>query len=157
MKLSRVNKTITVDPVKMSLFENTKNVHGLNISDFVDKALEDFLSQSAPDEMQKLHIQTLKTQLLEAEQSLPEIEFMMKMKRQQQNDAKNEQDKLDNELDSRLEDLRNTKYNESKKSLVYQIKRKTIDWKVIMNVFGFKNQIEAKVFVTEKLKDEGLL
>lgn len=151
-----MNKTITVDPVKISLFENTKNVHGQNISDFVDKALEDYLRQLAPDEMQKIHIQTLETQLLEARQSLPEIEFMMKMKRQQQK-VEATQEKTNDDLDSHVENMRNTKYEENKKSMALQIKRKTIDWKVIMNVFGFKNQLETKDFVMTRLTDECLI
>lgn len=149
MKLSRIDKTVKVDPIKMSLFDSTKNIHGILISDFIDLKLEEFLMIHAPDEMQKLKIQKLETELLEAKQALPEIEFMMKMRRQQQTKVKKEEEKPDN---SWLE-----KYELYKDSMATQINRKLIDWKVVVANWGFKDVEEAREKVTAQLSKECLL
>lgn len=151
MKLSRVNKTITIDPVKISLFENTKNVHGLNISDFIDQKLEEFLTQISPDEMQKFHIQKLRDELFEAERVLPEIEFMMKQRKTQQVSKQKEEPDYKNDIQ-----LLN-KYELGKSSLASQVNKKLIDWKTISDLYGFKNPQEAEEFFCEKLKEDGLL
>jgi hypothetical protein len=150
LKLSRIDKTIKVDPVKMSLFDSTKNIHGLLISEFVDQKLEEFLMIHSPDEMQKLKIQKLEAELLEAKQALPEIEFMMKIrKQQQQNNVKKEEAKRDNAW---LE-----KYELNKTSTATQVNRNLTDWKTIADNWGFDNAQEARETVTKQLSDERLL
>jgi len=145
--MAKVNKTITVDPVKMSLFENTKNIHGLNISDFVDQKLEEFLNSSSPDEMQKIRIQNLKAELIEAERSLPEIEFMMKMKGQQQNHIKKDEDES-----AKLEAHREKEFKKYSSTLYYQRKNRIQhDWSKIQEDFRFKTKFEAQDYINSMM------
>lgn len=119
------------------------------ISDFIDQKLEEFLTIHAPDEMQKLKIQKLEAELLEANEALREIEFMMKMRRQQQTKVRKEEEIPDN---SWLE-----KYELSKDSIATQINRKLIDWKVVVANWGFKDVEEAREKVTTQLSKDHLL
>ncbi|MFZ2499568.1 hypothetical protein [Methanosarcina sp.] len=151
MKLQRVNKTITVDPIKITLFEDIKNIHNTNISDFIDKALEEFLSKFAPDEMQRQKIRDLEQELAEAQQTLPEIDFMMKQRKAQQ--ASKQKEEPDNKNNKQILE----KYELNKNSLAAQVNKKLIDWKTISDVYGFKNPQEAEDIIRDKLKEDGLL
>ncbi len=155
-KQNKERANLTVDPEKRAIFDLRYPIHGKTLSDLLDEALDRELGDIAPDLYLEMQIKEMELKLAELKSNHVEAKFLAKQ-RQARKDAETTQEQIDDDLDSRLEDLRNTKYEENKKSLSYQIKRKTVDWKVIMNVFGFKNQIEAKVFVTEKLKGEGLL
>jgi len=151
LKLAKIDKTIKVDPVKMSLFDNTKNIHGMLISEFIDQKLEEFLSIHAPDEMQKIRIQKLRTELSEAEHTLPEIEFMMKQRKSQQKKTVEEVTIPD------VDSIFYEKFEEIKTYLANQINRKTIDWKYITETYKFKDRDTAEAIVRGLLKDNSLL
>lgn len=149
MKLPRVNKTVTVDPVKMSLFENSKNLHGLLISDFLDQKLEEFLNEVVPDEMLKQRIQDLEAEVLEIRQSLPEVEFMMKQRRQNKKKV----------MGVATQESTHTffeNFESIKESISVQVNKKHMDWKLLTELYKFKDQDETKTVIIDTLKENNL-
>lgn len=149
MKVSRINKTVTVDPFKITLFDDMKYLHGFNISDFIDVKLSEFLTEISPDEMHKQKIRDLEAELFEAKNVLPEIEFNAKQWRQQSlMKAATEQVKQNSGW---LE-----KYELSKDSTATLVNRKFVVWKDVADNWGFDNAKEAEEKVTEQLKKDNL-
>lgn len=151
MKITRVNKTLTVDPVKITLFEETKKIHGINISDFLDQKLEEFLTIHAPDEIQRMKIQKLNDELRDAEETLRNIEFMMNQRKTQQ--KKKEVEESKQEITYTFFE----NYEFCKDSLASMINRKLEDWKQWADVYKFKDKAEAEAVIKEALQKEGLL
>lgn len=155
-KQNKERANLTVDPEKRAIFDLRYPIHGKTLSDLLDEALDRELRDIAPDLYLEMQIKEMELKLAELKSNHVEAKFLAKQ-RQARKDAETTQDKITEDLDSCLENMRNTKYEENKKSMAYQIKKKTIDWKVIMNVFGFKNQLETKDFIFARLTDEGLI
>lgn len=147
---------ITINPVLIEYFEVLRPIHGREYSEFVEEKIFALISEIAPEKILELQLEAAEKKVTDIKQAMVEAKLLKSIDLEIQK-AKNEQDQINDDLDSRLETMRNTKYEENKKSMAYQIKKRTIDWKVIMNVFGFKTQLETKDFVTEKLSGEGLI
>jgi len=62
-------------------------------------------------------------------------------------------------LDSKdaVEQYRETKFNQWKKNIAYQIENKTIDWNVIKKLFRFSTMGDCKTWITMRLKAEKLI
>lgn len=155
-KQNKERANLTVDPEKRAIFENLYPIHGKTLSDVLDEGLDAIIGDIAPDQYLEMQIKETEIKLAEMKSNLVEAKFLAKQ-RKIRKEVEAERNKISNDLDSRLEDLRITKYEKNKQSIAYQIKKKTIDWKVVMNVFEFDNRLETKDFITRKLTAEGLI
>lgn len=61
-------------------------------------------------------------------------------------------------LDSRevLDKYRESKYQQWKISIAYQINHKSIDWDVLKKLFRFSNVNDCKTWITKRLREENL-
>lgn len=155
-KQNKERANLTVDPEKRAIFDLYYPIHEKTLSDILDEALDRVIGDIAPDQYLEMQIKETEIKLAEMKSNHVEAKFITKQIRARK-EAEAEQNNISNDLDSRLEDLRITKYEKNKQSIAYQIKKKTIDWKVVMNVFEFNNRLEAKDFITRKLTAEGLI
>lgn len=56
-----------------------------------------------------------------------------------------------------VEQYRNEKYEEWKKSLTYQVRHKTIDWEHVKKLYRFSTVGECERWIKERLDKEGLI
>lgn len=56
-----------------------------------------------------------------------------------------------------VEQYRNEKYEQWKKSLTYQVRHKTIDWENVKKLFRFSTVGECERWITERLDKEGFI
>lgn len=152
----KVPITISINAEKKGLFESLKSVHGKTFTDLMDEALDNLLMDIAPDTTLELQIQEKELELAELRQKHAEAKYLVAQQttRKQFETAKAE---IQDDKIRILESMRISKYEEAKKSLAYQVKKRTIDWKVISNVFEFPTRAEAKNFVITKLTQDKLI
>jgi len=155
-KLPRERVDITVDREKRAIFDALFSIHGKTLSDIMDGALDSIIGDIAPDVLLEMSIKDAEIKIAEMKENLVEARYLAKQK-QARKKVEVAKESVRSDRDSRLENLRNSKYEETKKSLSYQVKKRTIDWKVIMNVFDFPNQTDAKEYITERLQQDNLI
>lgn len=152
----KVPITLNIDAEKKAIFEALRPIHGKSFSDILDEALDSVIGEESPDTLIELQIQDAEVKLAQLKSNLVEAKFIT-AQRKAHKSVSSSKTKIKEDLEAKLETLRESKYIDNKISLATQVKRRSIDWKVIMNVFEFQSQSEAKVYVLDKLKADGMI
>jgi len=155
-KPNKDHVNLTIDPEKRALFDSLQPIHGKTLSDILDEALDSVIGDVSPDVLLEMSIKETELKLAEMKENLIEARYLAK-KQQARKNVEIAKEAVMSDLDSRLEDLRNSKYEETKTNLAFMYKKRTIDWKVIMSVFEFSSQADAKDFVTRRLLQDHLI
>ena len=135
--------TVKIDHNKKALFELTKSIHGRTFTDALDEGITNHLSDIVPADLLELKIKQTEDTLKELRENLVKLRMV-----QEQN--RTDESKPDDEY---LKQFREEKFNESKKSIITQIKNNSISWGVIMKVFMFSNKKETQIWILKKIKE----
>ena len=136
MALTATN--VKLDPDKIHLAK----LKGVNISQVCRDALDSYLRLSGGDG------ETLKNQLVEIEKQIQMLTLEKKLIMSQLETL---------EASDVIESYRESKYNQWKPNLAYQISHNTIDWRLQKELFKFTNMEQCKTWMVKKLKNEGLI
>jgi hypothetical protein len=147
---------ITIDLEKQALFNALQPIHGKNLSEFIDEALDSLIGEIAPDAIIELQIQETEIKLAALKEGLIEARLIAKQ-RQSRKKADTSKVQVKEELDTRLESFREEKFNSNKKSLAIQYKKHNIDWKRVAEIFEFSSQVDVKEYIVSRLKEEKLI
>lgn len=56
-----------------------------------------------------------------------------------------------------VDQFRESKFNQRKTNIAYMIKQRAVDWELLRKLFRFSTTNECKSWLTDKLKNEGLI
>ena len=135
--------TVKIDHNKKALFELTKSIHGRTFTDALDEGITNHLSDIVPADLLELKIKQTEDTLKELRENLVKLRMV-----QEQN--RTDESKPDDEY---LKQFREEKFNESKKSIITQIKNNSISWGTIMKVFMFSNKKETQMWILKKIEE----
>lgn len=135
--------TVKIDHNKKALFELTKSIHGRTFTDALDEGITNHLSDIVPADLLELKIKQTEDTLKELRENLVKLRMV-----QEQN--RTDESKPDDEY---LKQFREEKFNESKKSIITQIKNNSISWGTIMKVFMFSNKKETRIWILKKIEE----
>jgi len=130
--------TVKAEPEKLELAK----LKGINVSKLFRDALDTSLRVSGDDkEMLESQLTDIRKQMeiLQLEEKL----ILDQLKSMESRDVVNQ--------------YRESKYEQHKKNIAYQVDHKTIDWNVIKKLFRFNSLTECKSWITKKLTADGLL
>ncbi|AKB37380.1 hypothetical protein MSSAC_2790 [Methanosarcina siciliae C2J] len=143
-----VKVTSVIDLEIKLAFDLTSEQHHKGIKDALELGALSIISDVDPIKATELRIQMMEQKLAEERQTLSNYKLMKEMeKTQAQKPAEQEPD------DENLQG----KYDKHRDSIALQINRKTIDWKTIKGLFEVKSETEVKNYVTQKLREDGLI
>ncbi len=135
--------TVKIDHAKKALFESTKQIHGKTFTDALDESITRYLSDIVPADLLELKIQQTEDELKAMRDNLIKVRII------QQNTQTNE----NTTDDIGLQQFREQKFIDQKKSIVTMIRKNTISWKTIMNVFMFDSQKETQTWILNKIEE----
>jgi hypothetical protein len=139
----KVPITLKIDHNKKKLFESTKQLHGKTFTDALDEVITKYLSDIVPADLLELKIQQTEDTLKELRENLIKTRTVQ----EQTPINKNKPDEV------YLKQFREDKFNESKKSIITQIKNNSISWGTIMKVFMFSNKKETRIWILKKIEE----
>lgn len=136
MRLTATN--VKLEPDKLELAK----LKGCNVSQLCRDALDSYLRLTESDS------EMLKDQLVEIRKQIQMLSLEEKLVLTQ----------LDSiESSEVVHNHRESKYDQWKKNLAYQINNNTIDWNTQKEIFKFKDTMDCKKWMTAKLKKDSLI
>ena len=136
MSLTATN--VKLDAEKLQLAK----LKGINVSQICREALNSCLKLDGDD------IEMINQQLVDIEKQIQELTLEKKflLSQLQVLDQNNYR-----------EQHREGKYQQYKKNLAFMVKNKTVDWGTQKSIFQFNSVQEVKLWLTEKLRAEGMI
>ncbi|TQD24652.1 hypothetical protein [Methanolobus vulcani] len=141
--------TTTLDADLKYMFESVKSPDA-SYSKLLEDAVKDYIKSVSPEALLKHDIECLEQTLVQKKTELEELEIMS-----------HRQKKLEDFQKAQLEKFmpeRVSKYDKFKNSLSTQVKKGTIDWKLVAKVYYFQDDTEsAREWIMSQLKKDSLL
>ena len=145
--------TTTLDVRLKELFDQTKSIHGKDMSSILNESVADFLKEYCPIEIFDLEIQQKEQELQELRKTKDEAIYAYEARQKELQKQK----KVEVETDSFLDDLRNKKFSKNIDAVLKQLQAgRPPNWKNLAPLYQFASERDMKEWFFAKMNEEGI-
>jgi hypothetical protein len=155
-KEKKTDLHVTITPIVIDYFEELRNIHKRDYSEFIESKLLELISEVAPEYILEMKLKAAEKEVSDLKEAMINLKTLKIIDFEKQK-AEKEIKNLRESAEKELQDNKEKQYIRYFETLKFQSKNGiNHDWSTIIKDFGFKSKAEAVEWVYDREKVDGI-